>query len=104
MPPLKKQKSVAITSTTGVASCQLGVGATTLHHWCGIKDGSLTKDELEKTLLLDEQFADARKRIHSTQTLIIDEVDILSKLMFEKIQLVCRIVKDRQIYFGGLQV
>jgi hypothetical protein len=64
----------------------------------------LTKDELEKMLLLDEQFADARKRIHSTQTLIIDEVDILSKLMFEKIQLVCRIVKDRQIYFGGLQV
>lgn len=95
---------MAVTSTTGVASCQLGVGATTLHHWSAIKDGRLTKDELEKTFSLDEQFADARKRIHSTQTLIIDEVGMLSKLMFEKVELVCRLVKDRQIYFGGLQV
>lgn len=72
---------MAITSTTGVARCQLGVGATTLHHWSRIKDGRLTKDELEKTFLFDEQFADARKKIHSTQTLIIDEVSMLSKLV-----------------------
>jgi hypothetical protein len=39
---LKKEKSVAITSTTGVASYQLGFGATTLHHWSGIRDGRLT--------------------------------------------------------------
>lgn len=84
---------MAITSTRGVARCQLGVGATTLHHWSRNKDGRLTKDE---------QFADARKKIHSTQTLIIDEVGMLSKLMFEKVELVCRLVKDRQIYFYGL--
>jgi hypothetical protein len=59
---------IPITSTTGVASYQLGFGATTLHHWSGIRDGRLTVDELNRYLLLDEQFEEARHRIRSAQT------------------------------------
>ncbi|CAC5383693.1 PIF1 [Mytilus coruscus] len=101
---LKSLKKVAVTSTTGVASYQLGVGATTLHHWSGVKDGRMTTDELKQTFASDEQFHDARQRILSTETLIIDEVGMLSQLMFEKVELVCRIVKNPHLYFGGLQV
>lgn len=101
---LKSLKKVAVTSTTGVASYQLGVGATTLHHWSGVKDGRMTTDELKQTFASDEQFHDARQRILSTETLIIDEVGMLSQLMFEKVELFCRIVKNPHLYVGGLQV
>jgi ATP-dependent exoDNAse (exonuclease V) alpha subunit len=83
---LKKEKSVAITSTTGVASYQLGFGATTLHHWSGIRDGRLTVDELNRYFLLDEQFEEARHRIRSAQTLVIDEIGMLSELILEKVE------------------
>lgn len=64
----------------------------------------MTMDELQETVLFDEQFAEARKRIQETQTLFIDEIGMLSKVMFEKVELLCRLVKDKKLYFGGLQV
>lgn len=64
----------------------------------------MTTDELKQTFASDEQFHDARQRIFSTETLIIDEVGMLSQLMFEKVELVCRILKNPHLYFGGLQV
>ncbi|VDI70335.1 Hypothetical predicted protein [Mytilus galloprovincialis] len=64
----------------------------------------MTTDELKQTFASDEQFHDARQRILSTETLIIDEVGMLSQLMFEKVELVCRILKNPHLYFGGLQV
>ena len=53
----KEEGHLAITSATGVASYQLGMGATTLHHWSGIGDGRLTKQELLNTFNKDEQFS-----------------------------------------------
>jgi len=101
---LTKDKVVAVTSTTGVASYQLQNSAKTLHHWSGIRDGRLTKDELNDSFLFDEQFTEARHRIQTAQILVIDEIGMLSKLVFEKVGLVCRIVRDKNLYFGDLQV
>lgn len=98
---LMSLKKVAVTSTTGVASWGR---ATTLHHWSGVKDGRMTTDELKQTFASDEQFHDARQRILSTETLIIDDDGMHSQLMFEKVELLCRIVKNPHLYIGGLQV
>ena len=86
-----------------MASYQLGFGATTLHHWSGIRDGRLTVDELNRYFLLDEQFEEARHRIRSAQTLVIDEIGMLSELILE-IELVCRLARNSKLVFGGLQV
>ena len=40
----------------------------------------------------------------SAQTLVIDEVWMLSKAIFEKVEFVCRLVRDNNSVFGGLQV
>jgi hypothetical protein len=87
-----------------VASYQLGFGATTLHHWSGIRDGRLTVDELNRYFLLDEQFAEARHRIRSAETLVIDEIGMLSELILEKVELVCCLARNNKLVFGGLQV
>ena len=87
-----------------MASYQLGFGATTLHHWSGIRDGRLTVDELNRYFLLDEQFEEARHRIRSAQTLVIDEIGMLSEIILEKVELVCRLARNSKLVFGGLQV
>jgi hypothetical protein len=68
------------------------------------KDGRLTVDELNRYFLLDEQFEEARHRIRSAQTLVIDEIGMLSELILEKVELVCRLARNSKLVFGGLQV
>lgn len=98
------QQRIAVTSTTGVASHQLGLGASTIHLWSGIGDGRLSTEELTKCFIHDEQFTNANSRIKETSTLFIDEIGMLSQMMFEKIELVCRLAKGNNHLFGKIQV
>jgi hypothetical protein len=61
-------------------------------------------DELNRYFLLDAQFAEARHRIRSAQTLVIDEIGMLSELILEKVELVCCLARNSKLVFGGLQV
>ena len=97
-------RCVSVTATTGMASLQLGTGSTTLHHWAGILDGRYGHVKLSELLQHDDSFADPRRRILTTHTLIIDEISMLSKKIFEMVEFVCRKVKDNNKVFGGLQV
>ena len=101
---LKEKKSVAVTASTGMAATQLGLDATTLHHWSGLGDGRLTQEELNLTFLADDSFAEAKKRIAATDVLAIDEIGMVSEVMFNKLEAVCRLVKGNKRAFGGLQV
>lgn len=104
MQSLKLNLNVAVTATTGMASLQIGHGATTLHHWAGILDGRHTYEKLAELFDNDDQFSNAKKRIEEADTLIIDEISMLSLKVFEMVEFVCRHVKKNTKIFGGIQV
>ena len=60
---LKEVKNVAATTSTGMAATQLGQDATTVHHWSGLGDRRLTKEERNTTFLLDDKFAKLGHRL-----------------------------------------
>ncbi|XP_053382006.1 uncharacterized protein LOC128549396 [Mercenaria mercenaria] len=90
-------KSVAITCTTGIA-CTNFDNACTLHRWSGINDGRYSSSEIVNILLSNEG---ALHRIRSTDVLIIDEVSMLSKKLFE--QLVSIVTQLRDVIFSPTQ-
>lgn len=87
-----------------MASLQLGMGATTLHHWAGILDGRYSHQTLGELFDHDDRFAGAKKRIQEGQCLIVDEISMLSARTFAMLEFVCRHVKRVDQVFGGMQV
>lgn len=87
-----------------MASLQLGVGGTTLHHWSGILDGRYSHQTLGELFDGDDRFADAKKRILETQCLVIDEISMVSARTFDMIEFMCRHVRRCDQVFGGMQV
>ena len=65
----------------------------------------LTVQGTETYLLkTDEKFASTAKTIKETDCLVIDEVSMVSKRVFETIEYVCRQLKEPTQVFGGMQV
>lgn len=98
------KRNVAVTATTGMASMQLGYKSTTLHHWAGILDGRYSFGQLEELFRNDDNFAAARERIQKTEILIIDEISMLSKKIFEQVESIGRHLLKKDVVFGGIQV
>ena len=97
-------KKVSMTATTGIACSHLGTSASTVHAWCGILDGRYTDRELQELVHSDEGFCEARERIKCTEILIIDEIGMASQKILNMVEMVCRIVRQSDRIFGGLQV
>jgi hypothetical protein len=53
---------------------------------------------------VDCNFVEVATRIEKCNSLIIDEVSMISKKVFKKIEMVCHGVRTKTVYFGGLQV
>lgn len=90
-------KHVSVTATTGLAATHLG--GTTIHAWSGIG----VHDQLP------DHFADhlskGRKEIIAkTDVLIIDEISMLHDFRLDMVDQVCRVVRERDEPFGGIQV
>ncbi|CAG2223715.1 PIF1 [Mytilus edulis] len=82
---LKKEgKNVSVTASTGIAS--LNVNGQTIHSWSGIKDGRFSDQELEDKLNKNEHYIQYKQNILSTDCLIIDEISMISKKIFEQIE------------------
>lgn len=77
--------------------------AMTIHKWSGIHDGRFISSRLAHLILNDPLLESARKRIFQVDVLIIDEISMLSKSMFEKLEAALRI-RNSDIIFGGIQV
>ncbi|KAL3881826.1 hypothetical protein ACJMK2_028218 [Sinanodonta woodiana] len=95
-------KNVSVTGTTGIAA--LNVKGCTVHSWSGIGDGRYDSDELCQKLLTDEHFVSYKQNILKADSLIIDEISMLSLKHFEQIEYVCKTIKHKDLYFGGIQV
>ena len=90
-------KTVAMTATTGLAATHLN--GTTIHAWAGIG----VHDELPKEFgnKLSKQRRDI---ISKTDVLVIDEISMLHDYRLDMVDAVCRLVRENDKPFGGIQV
>lgn len=93
------QDKVYVTSSTGVAACN--VGGCTLHSFAGIGIGALDFEQLEESVKKKRYVVERWKR---AQVLIVDEVSMLDGDTFEKIEFLARKIRKSELPFGGLQV
>lgn len=104
------QKTIAITSTTGVSA--IVIGGTTLHSYLGIGLGTGSADDLVEKICKNSK---ARQRWLNLDVLVIDEVSMLSAELFDKLEEVARkvrrvnlprVLKEQapELPFGGIQL
>lgn len=96
-----KDKNFHITATTGIAA--VNIGGITLHSWAGIGIENIPVEKIAQNILTVKR-THTRRRLQSTQILAIDEVSMLSMEMFEKIDKLLRLVRDKDEPFGGIQI
>jgi ATP-dependent DNA helicase PIF1 len=95
----KDSQNIGITSTTGISS--ILIGGTTLHSFLGI---GLGKDSVESLYLKIKKKAYMYKRWRDLNTLIIDEISMLSPHLFDKLELLARKLRYNELPFGGIQL
>jgi len=97
----KINKHIDVCAMTGCAALLLKCNATTLHSWSGIKLARGTKKHVIDNVLRNKNCISLWKRSNG---LILDEVSMLSRKIFEIIEEIARIVKRSSKPFGGMQV
>jgi len=93
--------SVSLTAMTGCAALLLHSKAKTLHSWSGIGLGT------DVVPLLVGKIKKSRRtllRWMKTDTLVIDEVSMMTPELFEKLEEIARKVRRDERPFGGLQL
>ena len=94
-------KNVQVCALTGCASLLLGCSAKTIHSWSGIKMAKGAKKQIVERALRGKKTKKNWKGVH---ILIIDEVSMLSKKIFEVLEELARYTRLNTEPFGGLQV
>lgn len=90
---------VAITASTGLASCILE--GQTLHSWAGIGLGKEPAPELVKKVKRNPK---SRQRWQRTKVLIIDEISMVDGQLFDKLEQIARTIRNNGRPFGGIQL
>ena len=93
--------AISVCAMTGCAAVLLNCNARTLHSWSGIKLARGDPREVVSSVLRNRNAVKVWKR---TKCLILDEVSMLSKKLFEIIEEIARAVRKSPLPFGGLQV
>jgi ATP-dependent DNA helicase PIF1 len=94
-----RYKNMGLTSTTGTSA--LIIGGTTLHSFTGIRLGTGSAEALTNTIRTSPKL---RKRWKQLEVLIIDEVSMLSPVLFDKLEQIARSMKGSVAPFGGIQL
>jgi len=97
----QRGKKVQVCALTGCASLLLGCSAKTIHSWSGIKMAKGTKKQIVERALRGKK---VKKNWKGIQVLIIDEVSMMSKKIFEVLEELARFTRFNTQPFGGLQV
>jgi ATP-dependent DNA helicase PIF1 len=98
----KKHENVQVCAMTGCAALLVGCGATTLHSWSGIKMARGLTCEII-TNIRNNKKTTAKWR--SLKTLILDEVSMLSKRLFELLDAIGKDIRgNKDKPFGGIQL
>ncbi len=90
-------KHVSVTATTGLAATHLG--GNTIHSWSGIGIANYVDENFV------EKISKSRKEIiESTDILVIDEISMLHDFRLDMVDFICRLVRNDDTPFGGIQV
>lgn len=91
-------RAVHVTATTGMAATL--IGGTTIQRWAGV---GLGKEPVRD--LLRKLGSDARRRIRTTDVLIVDESSMLDPDLFDKYDEIAKRVRgEHSRLFGGIQL
>jgi ATP-dependent DNA helicase PIF1 len=96
-----KNQNVSVCAMTGCAAILLNCNARTLHSWSGIKLARGDPNKIIASVLSNRNSIKAWK---SAKVLIVDEVSMLSKKIFDVIEELGRATRLSSLPFGGLQV
>ncbi|GAA5935910.1 uncharacterized protein JCM15063_001846 [Sporobolomyces koalae] len=88
-----------ITATTGIAALQ--INGTTIHSWAAVGLGKRPIHELYDSICRNEK---SRKSWTDIQTLIIDEISMSPAELFEKLNILGKLIRENPAPFGGLQL
>lgn len=100
---VKGRRRVAVTASTGIAATILG--GRTIHSWAGLGISKLPFDPTQRTFSVNyPHFSRRVYDIRKTDTLIIDEISMLSADMLGKVDAACQYARSNGKPFGGLQV
>lgn len=95
------KKRISVCAMTGCAAILLGIGSKTIHSWAGI--GLAKKDDnLIVTAVMSNKFK--KYNWVKTDILIIDEVSMMSKRMFELLDQIGKRTRKSIKPFGGIQL
>jgi ATP-dependent DNA helicase PIF1 len=94
-----RSKKIGITSMTGISA--LLIGGTTLHSFLGIGLGKGTAEAIQFRI---QHNPFQRKRWATLDILIIDEISMMSPLLFDKLEEVARMIRGTTKPFGGIQL
>lgn len=98
---IEVSEQVQVCAMTGCAALLVGCGATTLHSWSGIKMARGLPCEII-TNIRNNKKTTAKWR--SVKTLILDEVSMLSKRLFELLDAIGKNIRGNNLPFGGIQL
>eukprot|EP01132_Coremiostelium_polycephalum_P006274 gene6274-7817_t len=90
---------VHVTASTGIAACN--IGGVTVHSFAGIGIGDEPPSFHIRKIMANNK---ALTRWTTTKVLIIDEVSMISKQLFDRLEEVARGVRKNQKPFGGVQL
>ena len=93
---------IHVCAMTGCAAVLLECGATTLHSWAGIGLCKNVEDHIIITRISMNKYK--RKKWKQTNVLIIDEVSMMSKRLFELLDQIGKKIRNNSKPFGGIQV
>lgn len=94
-----EDRVIGVTATTGAAAVL--IGGTTIHSFLGI---GLGKENVKDLVRKIRRKSAIKPHWVKTGLLIVDEVSMLSKTLFEKIEAIARIIRNNPAPFGGLQL
>lgn len=97
----ERTQTIQICALTGCASQLLGCNAKTIHSWSGI---GLGNQSLEVTILKIRKFLPKLMEWIKVDILVIDEVSMLSKKLFELLDGVAKSLRRNNLPFGGIQL
>lgn len=97
----RQKRQLAVCAMTGCAAVLLDCGATTLHRWARV---GLAKADRENILTFLVKSKMCRENWETTDLLIVDEVSMMSKHLFDLFNFVAQKVRHNRRPFGGIQL
>jgi ATP-dependent DNA helicase PIF1 len=94
-------QNIHVCAMTGCAAVLLSCNAKTLHSWAGIGLGNDTLSHLTDKI---KKSRNAKERWKETDILVVDEISMLSKKLFNLLNALGQAIRRNNRPFGGIQI